>query len=206
MRSKRSLAVWDSALNTPHYSTPKTSACRRCVGALFFWRLVMAKSSDLLNPKNELRCVNRLLTIRRSAMARALETFTNHVTRRLLPHHRRILAAIPKDGGSRSAISDTSILLKCHREHPNVHKDVFGRMAWDSQAPTLTGRCTDVYNGRFAHPDQDRGISLREAAALQTFADNYTFFGTYFNIAQQIGNAVPVALARRLGRAAIDSL
>jgi DNA (cytosine-5)-methyltransferase 1 len=134
------------------------------------------------------------------------ETFTNHVTRRLLPHHRRILAAIPKDGGSRSAISDTSILLKCHREHPNVHKDVFGRMAWDSQAPTLTGRCTDVYNGRFAHPDQDRGISLREAAALQTFADNYTFFGTYFNIAQQIGNAVPVALARRLGRAAIDSL
>jgi DNA (cytosine-5)-methyltransferase 1 len=127
------------------------------------------------------------------------DAVANHVSRRLLPHHRVILRAIPKDGGSRKDIVDKSILLKCHREHPNVHKDVFGRMAWDRQAPTLTGRCTDVYNGRFAHPEQDRGISLREAAALQTFRDDYQFCGSYFQIAQQIGNAVPVNFARHLG-------
>ncbi len=134
------------------------------------------------------------------------DVFANHVARPLLPHHRVILQAIPKNGGSRSAVSDTSILLTCHREHPNVHKDVFGRMAWDRQAPTLTGRCTDIYNGRFAHPEQDRGISLREAASLQTFADDYIFYGTYFHIAQQIGNAVPVKLAQRLGLAARESI
>jgi DNA (cytosine-5)-methyltransferase 1 len=130
----------------------------------------------------------------------------NHEARKLMPHHKLILQAVPKNGGSRSDIIDKSLLLKCHREHPNVHKDVFGRMAWDSPAPTLTGRCTDVYNGRFAHPEQDRGISLREAAALQTFRDNYVFYGSYFNIAQQIGNAVPVKLAKRLGLAMKNSI
>ncbi len=123
----------------------------------------------------------------------------NHVTRKLLPHLKRIVQAVPKDGGSRRDIADTSILLKCHQKRPNVHKDVFGRMAWDKPAPTLTCRCADVYCGRFTHPEQDRGISLREAAALQTFADDYEFFGEFFHIQRQIGNAVPVNLAERLG-------
>jgi len=126
----------------------------------------------------------------------------NHAARRLMDHHLVIVRAIPKDGGSRADVTDESILLKCHREKPKVHKDVFGRMAWGKPAPTLTGRCTDVYCGRFVHPDQDRGISLREAASLQTFPDDYEFFGTFFHIAQQIGNAVPVRFAKKLGQAA----
>ena len=95
------------------------------------------------------------------------EATLNHVSRHLYPNHRRILEAIPKDGGGRADVADVSILLKCHQERPNVHKDVFGRMSWDQPSPTLTGRCIDVYCGRFAHPEQDRGISLREAAALR---------------------------------------
>ena len=131
----------------------------------------------------------------------------NHVARRLKPHHKRIVRAIPKDGGSRRDIANTSILLKCHRENPDVHKDVFGRMAWLQPAPTLTCRCTDVYCGRFVHPDQNRGISLREAAALQTFDDTYVFHGDYvLHIAQQIGNAVPVKFAQALGKAIISSI
>lgn len=162
---------------------------------------------------NEPRRASRLVTVRdaiahypRLRDGQSSDAVPNHVSRRLLPHHRVILRAIPKNGGSRKDVADSSILLKCHREHPNVHKDVFGRMAWDGQAPTLTGRCTDVYNGRFAHPEQDRGISLREAAALQSFRDNYEFCGTYFHIAQQIGNAVPVSLARHLGESLQDSV
>ena len=124
----------------------------------------------------------------------------NHVARKLPPHHQRIVEAVPLDGGSRGDVADTSILLKCHQKNPKAHKDVFGRMSWDLPAPTLTCRCTDVYCGRFIHPEQHRGISLREAAALQTFGDQYEFFGdSILEMARQIGNAVPVRLAKLLG-------
>ena len=132
--------------------------------------------------------------------------YPNHAARKLAPHHKRIVEAIPKNGGSRRDVADTSILLKCHQKKPNVHKDVFGRIAWDAPGPTLTCRCTDVYCGRFVHPEQDRGISLREAAALQTFEDDYEFFGTHIlGISRQIGNAVPVKFAEHLGNSIIDS-
>ena len=134
------------------------------------------------------------------------QAYPNHVARKLQPHHKRIVAAIPKDGGSRRDVTDTSILLKCHQEKPNAHRDVFGRMAWDQPGPTLTSRCADVYSGRFVHPAQDRGISLREAAALQTFRDDYKFFGTSISsISRQIGNAVPVKLAEQLGKSIINA-
>lgn len=123
----------------------------------------------------------------------------NHIARRPRPHHAALIATVPHDGGSRSDVRDQTLLLECHRKAPTVHKDVFGRMWWDRPSPTLTARCTDVYCGRFAHPEQDRGLSLREAAALQTFSDDYVFHGTFFHCAQQIGNAVPVALAARIG-------
>ena len=132
--------------------------------------------------------------------------YKNHVARKLQPHHSRIVEAVPQDGGSRSDIRDTSILLKCHRENPGAHKDVFGRMAWQQPAPTLTCRCTDVYCGRFIHPEQQRGISLREAAAIQTFEDDYEFFGnSILEQARQIGNAVPIKLAGQLGNSVLNS-
>lgn len=127
------------------------------------------------------------------------EVLANHVYRTPKPHHVSILQAVPPDGGSRSDVADESVLLECHKKAPTVHRDVFGRMKWDAPAPTLTCRCTDVYCGRFAHPERDRGLTLREAAALQTFGDDYVFYGSFFHIAAQIGNAVPVAFARRLG-------
>lgn len=132
--------------------------------------------------------------------------YKNHVARKLLPHHLRIVEAVPVNGGSRRDVADTSILLKCHRKNPQAHKDVFGRMSWDHPAPTLTGRCTDVYCGRFIHPEQHRGISVREAAALQTFEDKYEFFGgSILEQARQIGNAVPVRLAKLLGYSVLQA-
>ena len=130
-------------------------------------------------------------------------SFPNHTARPLPRHHRRIVEAVPPNGGSRRDVKDTSILLDCHRRNPKAHKDVFGRMAWREPSPTLTCRCTDVYCGRFVHPEQHRGISQREAAALQTFGDDYEFFGeSFLDKSRQIGNAVPVLLARTLGNAA----
>ncbi len=133
------------------------------------------------------------------------KNYLNHEARPLRPHHKRIVEAVPLDGGSRRDIADTKILLKCHQRNPKAHKDVFGRMAWDKPSPTLTCRCTDVYCGRFIHPEQHRGISLREAAALQTFPNHYEFCGNSFmEKSRQIGNAVPVELAKRLGGAIIS--
>ena len=133
------------------------------------------------------------------------EDYPNHKARELKSHHKLIVEAVPEDGGSRGDITNTSILLQCHQDKPNAHRDVFGRMAWDKPAPTLTSRCTDVYSGRFIHPQQNRGISLREAAALQTFSDDYEFFGTSITgIARQIGNAVPVKLAEYLGKSILE--
>jgi len=108
------------------------------------------------------------------------------------------LRAIPKDGGSRSALP-TELQLACHRKLPaNSFPDVYGRMSWDSPAPTLTTGCTDVTRGRFAHPEEDRAITLREAARLQTFPDTYRFNGSRTEIARLIGNAVPYEMARQI--------
>lgn len=129
----------------------------------------------------------------------------NHVFRTPKEQHLKILRAVPHDGGSRADVEDISVLLDCHRRNPGVHRDVFGRMAWGRAAPTMTCRCTDVYCGRFAHPTQDRGLTLREAAAIQTFRDDYAFEGTFHHIGAQIGNAVPVRLAERLGQTLVEA-
>lgn len=106
------------------------------------------------------------------------------------------LSHIPKNGGSRVSLPKR-LVLKCHKNYTG-HPDVYGRMSWDDVSPTLTTGCTDVTRGRFAHPHDDRAITLREAARLQTFDDSYSFEGNYSQIATQIGNAVPVKLIEEI--------
>ena len=112
------------------------------------------------------------------------------------------LQHISHDGGSRDELP-THLVLPCHKKLDDAGEithycDVYGRMRWDTVAPTLTTGCTDVTKGRSAHPVFDRAITLREAALLQTFPRNYHFFGNSGQIARQIGNAVPVNLAKNL--------
>ena len=108
------------------------------------------------------------------------------------------LAAIPKNGGSRSSLP-YKLQLACHTNvRETKFSDVYGRMSWDNVAPTLTTGCTDITRGRFAHPRDDRAITLREASLLQTFPENYRFTGTISDIQTQIGNAVPVKLVEAL--------
>lgn len=123
----------------------------------------------------------------------------NHVAAAISPINLARLRATPPDGGDRRSWPDT-LGLDCHKGDYQGHTDVYGRMAWDLPAPTLTGRCHSISNGRYGHPSQRRAISLREAASLQTFRRSYVFTGSNKHIACQIGNAVPVRLARELGR------
>ncbi len=103
---------------------------------------------------------------------------------------------------------DDSLLADCHRrDSGRTYPSVYGRMEWDRPAPTVTTQCFGFGNGRFGHPAQDRAISLREAAILQTFPDDYRFLTPgerlRFNIlGRLIGNAVPV----RLGEVVAESL
>lgn len=106
----------------------------------------------------------------------------------------RRIQAIPADGGSRRSLP-SDLILACHKGHSG-HYDVYGRMPWDRPAPTLTGGCNKPSKGRFLHPEQQRAITLREAALLQSFPPKSHFVGSRDSIAAQIGNAVPPDLSR----------
>ena len=127
-----------------------------------------------------------------------------HFARKHQPIALERLRHIPKNGGSRTALPDL-LRLECHRDHRG-HPDVYGRMRWEEVAPTLTTGCTDLTRGRFAHPRDDRAITLREAARLQTFPDNYQFSGSAKAIAAQVGNSVPVRLIEELAPALREAL
>ncbi len=126
-------------------------------------------------------------------------TVPNHGAADLAAVNLRRLQLTPPDGGGRMNWPK-SIALNCHKGREG-HEDVYGRMRWDAPAPTLTCRCFSISNGRYGHPEQDRAISLREAASLQSFPEDYQFFGsTQRDLGAQIGNAVPVGLAEAIGR------
>lgn len=130
----------------------------------------------------------------------ASEDDTLHRARSHQPIALERLRHIPTDGGSRSSLP-AHLELKCHAGNAHSFSDVYGRMAWRSVAPTLTTGCTDLTRGRFAHPEQDRAITLREAARIQTFPDSYAFSGNDSQIATQVGNAVPPVMIRAFSRA-----
>jgi len=112
----------------------------------------------------------------------------------------RRIAAIPPDGGSLREAGDEHS-LDCRRRLQGFH-DVYGRMAWDKPAPTITGGCINPSKGRFLHPQENRAITLREAALLQTFPRNYRFSldeGKY-RVAELIGNALPPRFVERHAR------
>ncbi len=88
---------------------------------------------------------------------------------------------------------------------------MYGRMRWDEPAPTMTTQCIGLGNGRFGHPEQNRAISLREAAIFQTFPKNYQFMDpnnpiVSAKVAKFIGNAVPVRLGSVIGKSIKDHL
>ncbi|MFF2039018.1 DNA cytosine methyltransferase [Kitasatospora sp. NPDC058170] len=109
------------------------------------------------------------------------------------------IAAIPV-GGNRFDLPEEH-QLDCHKRLASARNasSSYGRVKLDEPAPTMTTRCTTPACGTFIHPTLDRGLTLREAAAFQTFPVAYQFYGNYGSIERQIGNAVPVRMAKGLG-------
>jgi DNA (cytosine-5)-methyltransferase 1 len=122
---------------------------------------------------------------------------------------RRIQASLP--GGTWRDWSQ-ELIAKCHvKKSGKTYPGVYGRMEWDKPSPTITTQCFGFGNGRFGHPEQDRAISLREAALLQTFPADYEFVAPdeplkLSHIGRLIGNAVPVKLGQVIAQSILNHI
>lgn len=122
-----------------------------------------------------------------------------HRARKLSDLNKKRIKATPVDGGSYTSWSE-DLLLECRKKDSGKsYSSVYGRMRWNEPAPTMTTQCIGLGNGRFGHPEQNRAISIREAAIFQSFPEDYRFVDYDSQIATShvvrfIGNAVPVKL------------
>lgn len=110
------------------------------------------------------------------------------------------------NGGCRLEWSkDPRLQLNCYKGKDKSFCDVYGRISWDKPSPTITTKFLSITNGRFGHPEDDRGLSVREGATLQSFPFDYQFKTNRLEVAAKlIGNAVPPEYARRLGRVILE--
>lgn len=121
----------------------------------------------------------------------------NHIANSLSDINKRRISIIREGGGDRTALPE-DLVLACHKGEKG-YTDVYGILDPNKPSVTITGGCMTYSKGRFGHPVQDRALSAREAARLQSFDDNYIFWGNRGQLARQIGNAVPVKLAQASG-------
>jgi len=112
-----------------------------------------------------------------------------------------VIKAIPKNGGNRPK----GVGPKCLQDFKGF-ADVYGRLAWDKPAITITHYARNPASGRFVHPEQNRGLTMREAARLQSFPDGFEFLGGFDDIFRQIGEAVPPTLSLSVAVAILTAL
>lgn len=133
-----------------------------------------------------------------------------HVCSRLAPINLQRIRASRPGGSWRDWPAE--LLPNCYKKASgSSYGSVYGRMQWDKPAPTLTTQFYRYGTGRYGHPEQDRALSLREGAILQTFPEEYRFLApgekaAFSKIGRQIGNAVPPSLGVAIGKAIIDHL
>jgi len=129
-----------------------------------------------------------------------------HRRTKLSPLNQRRIEAIPPGGGMQDL--PDSMKVACHLVGADKigHRYVYGRLAPDAPASTITARFDSFTRGKFGHPTVPRNITLREGARLQSFPDDFSFQGTQEEVAAQIGNAVPPLVSKMLATAAYDYL
>lgn len=127
-----------------------------------------------------------------------------HVTRNLTPKNLERLKSTTEGGSWKDW--DEELQLKCHKKTKGKSfRSVYGRMRWDFPSPVITTQCLGIGNGRFGHPEQNRAISVREAAQLQSFPKKFKLIPPKapvngVHLARHIGNAVPVKLGQAIAR------
>lgn len=175
--------------------------------------LLASKLGELKVPEGKFLTASKFKTVRKTIgdlpCLESGEECTDdrlHVASRLSDLNLKRIRATPHDGGNRHGWPD-DLVLECHKkESGERYHSIYGRMWWDRPSPTMTTLCTGIGNGRFGHPEQNRSITLREAALLQSFPRAYEFWpkNQKLNrgaVSRMIGNAVPPRLAKALGQA-----
>lgn len=143
------------------------------------------------------------------APGEAHPSIPNHEARNHKSGVLNIISKIPRDGGSRRSLP-YELWLPCHKRlkerSSRGAESIYGRIRWDTPSPTMTSRCTTPSSGRFVHPEQDRAITPREAARLQTFRDYFVFPRETEQTERLIGNAVPADLMIALSKGFEEAL
>ena len=172
-----------NVLNVKDYGVPQSRK-----------RLVMVGSR--LGPISIARATNEKATVRTTISGLPNPEESTDLIHKIFPHHinriQMLINQIPHDGGSLRDLGE-EWQLNCHRAENVGFNDVYGRLRWDAYSTTITGGCLNPSKGRFLHPEQNRCITAREAAMLQTFPANYIFpvDVAKTKIALMIGNALP---------------
>jgi DNA (cytosine-5)-methyltransferase 1 len=170
-------------VNVKNYGVPQSRRRLVLVGS----RLGVIEVAKPLDKKKTVRQAIASLPLPANSKDPIHKIFPTHT-----PHVQERIKMTPKDGGSRTDLPK-KYLLKCHDAENIGFNDVYGRLRWDDCSTTITGGCLNPSKGRFLHPEQDRCISAREAALLQSFPKNYKFPHDIpqSRLALLIGNALP---------------
>ncbi|QCH15220.1 DNA cytosine methyltransferase [Synechococcus sp. CB0101] len=133
--------------------------------------------------------------------------FFNHAQTKITKRNIERFSYVPQGGGWQDIPWD--LRLDCHKTadiKSGGWPDVYGRLSWDGQCPTITGGFDSFTRGRYGHPEQNRALTPREAARLQGFPDNFILTGNRHQVRHQIGNVVPPPLAEAVGKQIADCL
>ncbi|WP_350212675.1 DNA cytosine methyltransferase [Botrimarina sp.] len=220
--AERGQDVFDNFVGTledlGYYVDWKIVKCEEYGVPQFRRRLVLlaSKLGELKVPEGRLTSTSKWKTVRKTIGSlpplNSGEEWPDdrlHVASLLSDLNLKRIKATSRDGGNRHDWPD-KLVLECHKKQSGRrYHSIYGRMWWDRPSPTMTTLCTGIGNGRFGHPEQDRAITLREAALLQSFPRSYEFWpkSEKLNrgaVSRMIGNAVPPKLAKALGQAIIE--
>ena len=202
---KRALAdagysISDEVISCADFGVPQTRS-RLVMLASLLGRIDMPKPGAQ-KPKTVRQAIGHLAPLEHGQSS---ETDPLHICSRLEPINLKRIQASKPGGTWRDW--PTELLPDCYKKASGLsYVSVYGRMQWDMPAPTLTTQFYRYGTGRYGHPEQDRALSLREGAILQTFPGQYQFVapdekGSFLKIGRQIGNAVPPSLAYAIGKA-----
>ncbi len=197
--------VWEKIVYAPNYGIPQKRK-RLVLLASKFGNISLLSSTH--SPENYLTvrdAIGHLEPIESGETS--VHDFLHKASKLSDKNLQRIRQSIP--GGSWKKDWDDNLKLACHKSSKGqTYVSIYGRMKWGEPSPTMTTFCTGIGNGRFGHPEQDRAISLREAALLQSFPMNFKFVENpedfrFGNLSKQIGNAFPPKLGKIIGQSII---
>lgn len=199
---KKGYAFKDKIVNAAHYDVPQNR--RRYV--LIASRLdknISIPAGNVGSMKTVKQAIGNLKPIPAGFRN---NSSSKHWTAELTSINLERLKHTSHDGGTRLDWKNNEKLqLRCYKDKDHTFSDVYSRMYWNEPAPTITTKFHSISNGRFGHPEQDRAISLREGAILQSFPKNYKFYSnSMVIIARMIGNAVPPNLAKSIAVSIIN--